>query len=70
MLKKLLHPKAVLGAVVAFHILVKAKALFLVMLGVPCFVPPHLALRAHSGAFSMAYRATRGNCLARGGNAL
>lgn len=26
----------------------------------------YLALRAHSGAFSMAYRATRGSCLARG----
>lgn len=36
----MLHPKAVLEAVVSFHILVKAKALFLVVLGVPCLVPP------------------------------
>lgn len=32
MVKKLLHPKAVLEAVVAFHV-VKAKDLFLVVLG-------------------------------------
>lgn len=35
MLKKLFHPKAVLEAVVVFHVLVKAKALFLVVLGGP-----------------------------------
>lgn len=31
MLKKLLHPKAVLKTMVAFHVLVKAKALSLVV---------------------------------------
>lgn len=40
MVKELLHPKAVLEAVVSVHILVKAKALFLVVLGVPYLVLP------------------------------
>lgn len=46
MVKKLLHPKAVLEAVVAFHVIVKAKALFLVVLGVPCLVPPLPGIRS------------------------
>lgn len=46
MVKKLLHPKAALEAVVAFHVVVKAKALFLVVSRVPCLVPPLPGIRS------------------------